>query len=181
MIGIIIYITIRYRFSYAISSIIALFHDIFFVFVIFSIFKFEISSIFIAAILTILGYSINGSIVAFDRLRENLKAIRGKVKSKEELNDVLNKSIHQIFKRSIFTSITTLLPVVSLIIFGTHEIFNFNIALLLGIIIGTYSSLLLATSLWYILNMKNLGKNLVSRQSWDNHEKEELKVKGVND
>lgn len=181
LIGIIIYITIRYRFSYAVSSIIALFHDIFFVFAIFSIFKLEISSIFIASILTVLGYSINGSIVAFDRLRENLKAVKGKVKSKEELNDILNKSIHQIFKRSIFTSITTLLPVISLIIFGTHEILEFNIALLGGIVIGTYSSLLLATSLWYIFSKKNVGKNLVNRPSWDNNEKEELKVKGVND
>lgn len=181
LIGIIIYITIRYRFSYAISSIIALFHDIFGVFLVFSIFKFEISSIFIAAILTILGYSINGTIVAFDRLRENLKSIKNKVKSKEELNEVLNRSIYQIFKRSIFTSITTLLPVISLIIFGTHEILNFNIVLLTGIILGTYSSLLLATSLWYVFNKKNIGKNLVNRPSWDDNEKEELKVKGVND
>lgn len=181
LIGIIIYITIRYRFSYAISSIIALLHDIFIVFLIFSIFKLEISSMFIAAILTVLGYSINGTIVAFDRLRENLKAIKNKVKTKEELDLVLNNSINQIIKRSIFTSITTLLPVLSLIVFGTSEIFNFNVALVVGIIAGTYSSLFLASSLWYILSKKNVGKNLVNRPSWSDGEKEELKVKGVND
>lgn len=181
LIGIIIYITIRYRFSYAISSIIALLHDIFIVFLVFSIFKLEISSMFIAAILTILGYSINGTIVAFDRLRENLKLVKNKVKTKEELDSVLNNSINQIIKRSIFTSITTLLPVLSLIIFGTFEIFNFNVALVVGIIAGTYSSLFLASSLWYILSKKNVGKNLVNRPSWSDGEKEELKVKGVND
>lgn len=181
LIGIILYITIRYRFSYAISSIIALLHDLFIIFLIFSVFKLEVSSMFIAALLTILGYSINGTIVVFDRLRENLKNARNTAKTKEELIEVVNRSINQIIKRSIYSSITTLLPVISLIIFGTAEIMNFNIALLAGVIAGTYSSLFLATSIWYILNVKNVGKNLVNRTSWDIKEKEELKIKGVND
>ena len=181
LIGIVLYITIRYRFSYALSSIIALAHDLFILFLIFSIFKLEISSMFIASLLTILGYSINGTIVVFDRLRENLKQVKNTVKTKEALNEILNTSINQIIKRSIYSSITTLLPVICLMILGTSEIMNFNIALLAGVIAGTYSSLFLATSLWYIFNLRNIGKDLVRRTSWDIKEKEELKVKGVND
>lgn len=181
LIGIIIYITIRYRFSYAISAIIALFHDIFVVFLVFSIFKLEITSIFVAAVLAVLGYSINGTIVAFDRIRENLNMTKGKVKSKEELENVINLSVSQMFKRSMFTSITTLLPVLSLVIFGTSEIINFNIALLVGISMGTYSSLFIATSLWYVFNKKNIGKNIVNRIGWDSDKQNEFKVKGVND
>lgn len=177
-IGIIIYVSIRFTFNYAISGIIALLHDIFIVFMAFSLFKLEISTIFIAAILSIVGYSINDTIVTFDRIRKTIKfRYNGNIKNKEELYDSVNTSLRETLTRTIITTITTLLPVVSLILFGSHEIINFNIALLIGLIAGTLSSIFLSTSLWYIISKRNIGK---PKKKWLDDDKEELKVKGIN-
>lgn len=156
---IIIYISIRFKFSFAISAIIALIHDVFIVIALFSIFKLEINSIFIAAILSIIGYSINDTIVTFDRIRENLKdKEKGKIPSKEELYNVVNLSLNQTIIRSIITTITTLTPVIALIVLGSHEIVNFNIALLIGLVAGVYSSLFIASQLWLMIEKRSAGK-----------------------
>ncbi len=156
-IAIIIYISIRFKFSYAISSILALIHDVLFVIILFSILKIEVNVIFIAAILTIVGYSINNTIVVFDRIRENMRLYKNKI-TKDELKYVVNKSITETFKRAIYTTITTLIPVVCLIILGSKGILPFNIALIFGLIAGCYSSILLAGQIWYLIEKKNCKK-----------------------
>ena len=156
MIGIIIYVSIRFKFNYAISGLIALFHDAFIMVAFFSITGLEISNLFIAALLSIIGYSINDTIVAFDKIRENLKG--KKIKTKDDLEEVVDKGLNKTIGRSIITTITTMLPVITMIIFGSYEIFNFNIALLVGLIAGTYSSIFIASQLWYDIENKKKGK-----------------------
>ena len=157
-IAIIIYISIRFKFNFAISSILALAHDVLFVIILFSLLKIEVNVIFIAAILTIIGYSINNTIVVFDRIRENLNNRHGKP-SEEGLKEIVNKSINETFTRSIYTSITTLIPVLCLIKLGSKGILPFNIALIFGLIAGCYSSILLAGQIWYSLERLALKKN----------------------
>lgn len=178
-IGIIIYITCRFQFSYAISGIVALVHDVFFIVALFSLLRLEVSSIFIAAILSIIGYSINDTIVTFDRIREYITNKKNKIKSEEELNDIINSGLKDTIGRSIVTTFTTIIPVVCLIIFGSHEINNFNIALLFGLISGTYSSVFIACQLWGILFKTNIGKDL-SKKWYDDDEPEEKLIKGIN-
>lgn len=157
VIAIIIYISIRFKFSYAISSILALTHDVLFVIILFSLFKIEVNVIFIAAILTIVGYSINNTIVVFDRIRENMSSFKKKI-TEAELKDVVNRSISDTLNRAIYTTLTTLIPVVCLILLGSKGILPFNIALIFGLIAGTYSSVLLAGQIWYLLERKNCKK-----------------------
>ena len=153
-VAIIIYISFRFKFSYAIASILALAHDVLFVIILFVLFKIEVNVIFIAAILTIVGYSINNTIVVFDRLRENMAPFKKKLTS-SELKEVVNKSISETFNRAIYTTITTLIPVICLILLGSKGILPFNIALIFGLIAGTYSSILLAGQIWYMVEKKN--------------------------
>lgn len=153
-VAIIIYISFRFKFSYAISSILALAHDVLFVIILFALFKIEVNVIFIAAILTIVGYSINNTIVVFDRIRENMAPFKKKL-TKNELKEVINKSISETFNRAIYTTITTLIPVICLILLGSKGILPFNIALIFGLIAGTYSSILLAGQIWYMVEKKN--------------------------
>lgn len=177
-IAIVIYISIRYKFSYAIGAIIALLHDVFVIVAVFSIFGLEVSSIFIAAILSIIGYSINDTIVLFDRIKENI-SVKNKnmIKNKEELQTIVNISLRQTLTRSVITTVTTLIPVVCLILMGSHEIIYFNIAMLIGLIAGSYSSICIASQLWYQIEKRWVGKP--KKRKWYD-EPEELKVKGVN-
>lgn len=181
-IGMIVYITIRFKFSYGVSAIIALIHDSLMVLIIFSLLKFEVNSMFIAAILSIIGYSINNTIVIFDRIRENkTKLYKDKVKNVDELKEIVNVSLRQTLSRCIITTVTTLLPVISLIVLGSHEIFNFNIALLIGLVVGTFSSLFISSQIWMSIEKKNIGRDPNKHWYDDNKkEKEELKVKGIN-
>lgn len=180
--GIIIYTSIRFSFHYAIGAIIALLHDVLIIVALFSIFKFEISSIFIAAILSIIGYSINDTIVTFDRIRENvLKKHDNKLSKFDDLKDVVNSSLRETLTRSIITTVTTMIPVVSLIMLGSYEIINFNIALFFGLISGVYSSIFIASQIWLDIEKRHLGKAMKKR--WyeiDDDEVSEVKIKGIN-
>lgn len=182
-IAIIIYISIRFTMKFAITGVIALFHDVFIIFALFSLFQIEVSSIFVAAILSIIGYSINDTIVTFDRIRENMKQkYHNKLKSKEELYDVVNQSLRETFNRSLMTTFTTMIPIVSLILLGSHDIMTFNLALLFGIGVGVYSSIFIASQLWVELNKNHIKE--VSKKKWyeeDHKEPEELTIKGIND
>ncbi len=176
MLGIIIYISLRFKFSYAVASVVALVHDVFIIFALFSIFNLEVSVMFIAAILAIIGYSINDTIVCFDRIRENI----GKEKiTKDNLKDICNKSIRETFTRTIYTSITTLLPVIALIFLGSSGILTFNLAMLFGLISGTYSSLFIATVLFIELEKRSLSKPKKKKRIYTD-EFDEKKIKGVN-
>lgn len=141
-IAIVGYISFRFKFQYAITAIVALLHDTLIVIGLFSIFRFEINTPFIAAILTIIGYSINDTIVIFDRIRENVKFMR-----KMPFEDICNKAIRDTLPRSINTSLTTLLTVLAILLFGGASIKVFMIALLFGVITGTYSSIFVAAPL----------------------------------
>lgn len=176
--GMIIYISLRFKFSYAISAIVALLHDVFLMVAVFSIFQLEVSSIFIAAILSIIGYSVNDTIVAFDRIRETLSKKEQKKLTSEDLKEVINTSLQSTLSRSLITSITTIIPVIALIILGSYEIINFNIALLIGLVVGSYSSICIASQLWYILEKKQIGKP--PKKKWYEDEIEERKIKGIN-
>ena len=177
-IGIIIYISIRFRFNYAISGIVALLHDILLTVLFFTTFKIEINSIFIAAILTIIGYSINDTIVTFDIIREGYKnKYKGNITKEEDLDDLVNNSIRRTLSRTILTTITTIIPVIILLIFGSKEIITFNIALLVGFILGTYSSIFISNILWLKLEKRRISK---PKEKDDDDEIQELKVRGIN-
>ncbi len=149
-IGMVLYVTFRFELFFALTAIIALLHDVFFMLVIFSITRIEFDVTIIAAILTIIGYSINNTIVVFDRIRENIRARNRLVKSLKELAKIINDSLIQTFMRSINTSTTTLIAVLAFLILGAQSIFGFAIALVVGLIAGTYSSLFLASQLWLV-------------------------------
>jgi preprotein translocase SecF subunit len=152
-VGMLLYITMRFEFKFAMAAILALLHDAFIIIALFSIFMIEVNSPFIAAVLTIIGYSINDTIVIFDRIRENLKLNR-----KKSTVEVVNVSINENLIRSINTSLTTLVVLVSLFIafnyfVGGMDLKVFALALLIGVISGTYSSIFIASPLWLSLRM----------------------------
>ena len=140
IIGIVIYISWRFELQYAIAAIIALIHDVLVTMGAFSIFDKEFTLVIVAAFLTIIGYSLNDTIVVFDRIRENLRR-----KGKFSTIDIINASINQTLSRTLLTSGTTLLVVVALFFFGGEIIHDFSFALLVGIFIGTYSSIFIAS------------------------------------
>lgn len=156
-IGIIIYLTIRFEFLYGAAAIVALLHDAFFIVTVFSIMQIEVNLPFIAAILTIIGYSINDTIVIFDRIRENLRNEK-KVKSFDDLARVVNKSLVETLTRSINTVLTVVIAAAALLIFGGESIRTFSFALLVGLIAGTYSSIFIAAQLWLVWKSKRLQK-----------------------
>ena len=175
-----LYISMRFTFTYAVGALVALFHDVFMMVGLFSIFRLEVTSIFIAAILAIVGYSINDTIVTFDRIRENLdKKYHGKLKNKEQYIELVNESLRETFGRSLITTITTLIPVVILILFGSHDILNFNIALLFGLVLGVYSSLFIASQLWLDLDYHH-SKKEKKKPKKEVKEDEEILIKGIN-
>jgi SecD/SecF fusion protein len=128
--------------------------------VVFSIFQLEVDLTFIAAILTIIGYSINDSIVTFDRNRELYKQ-KKRVRDIKDLEEIVNSSIRQTIGRSINTVLTVLFPVIALLIFGSESLRNFSLALLIGLVVGTYSSIFVASQIWLMLENRRLkkGKN----------------------
>ncbi|MEW6425777.1 MAG: protein translocase subunit SecF [Bacillota bacterium] len=140
----VIYITIRFEFKQGIAAIIALIHDTLVVTGIFSIFQLEVDSAFIAAILTIIGYSINDTIIIFDRIRENM---RSRAKG-ESLEDLVNKSLWQTLTRSVNTVLAVLFVLVALYFLGGSTIRNFVLAMLIGVVSGAYSSVCNASPLW---------------------------------
>ncbi|GGA41951.1 hypothetical protein GCM10010917_29040 [Paenibacillus physcomitrellae] len=153
--GIIIYVTIRFEWRFAIAAIVALLHDAFMVIAIFSIFRLEVNLTFIIALLTIVGYSINDTVVIFDRVRENMRF--AKVKTRQDLHAVVNKSISQTMTRSINTVFTVFIASVALLIFGSEAIRMFSLAMVIGLLFGAYSSIFIASPLWFLLKGKNVN------------------------
>ena len=144
-----VYISIRFDLFSGLSAVIALSHDVLMMLSVYAIFQLPINSTFIAAVLTILGYSINATIVVFDRVRENSKLIR-----KEAFASVVNKSIWQTMMRSINTSVTTLLTLICLYILGVTSIKQFAFPLIVGVVCGTFSSVFVAGQFWVIFKGK---------------------------
>lgn len=156
----VIYIGIRFQFNFGFAAIIALFHDVLFVLGVFALCGFDMSASIIAALLSIVGYSINDTIVVFDRIREDMR----RRKSGQTLGQVFNLAINSTISRTIITSLTTLLAAVSLYVFGGIAIRDFSFAIILGTIVGTYSSVFVASPLVLdYFHMKNDNTNVFSR------------------
>lgn len=158
-IGIIIYITIRFEYRFAIAAVAALLHDVVMMVGFFSLFQIEIDTTFIVALLTIVGYSINDTIVTFDRIRENMK--RMKLKTIEDLEELVNASIRQTLVRSINTVLTVLIASTALMIFGGEGIRIFSLALTVGLVFGVYSSIFIASQLWLFWKEQDFKKKKV--------------------
>lgn len=146
------YITFRFEFKFAIAAIIALIIDVLVVLSYFSLFQMEMDSSFVAALLTVVGYSVNGTIVIFDRIRENLKIHR----RSESLGEMVDNSIWQCMTRTIYTVATSLFAIVSIFLFGGETIHNFSFAMLVGFASGAYTSIFLAGPMWMFLKNKKI-------------------------
>ncbi|MBQ6806030.1 MAG: protein translocase subunit SecF, partial [Lachnospiraceae bacterium] len=152
-----IYIWFRFKdVRFGSSAVMALLHDVLVVLAFYAIVRVPVGNTFIACMLTIVGYSINATIVIFDRIRENMKEMT----RKEELDEVVNKSITQTISRSVFTSLTTFFMVAALQVFGVSSIKEFALPLIAGIICGTYSSICLASAFWYLMRKKIAKKEM---------------------
>ncbi len=149
-----IYIIFRFEVFYGISSIVALLHDVLILLSIYAIFRIPVNSSFIAAVLTVVGYSINDTIVVFDRVRENVIKM-----DKASFFEIANTSLKQTISRSINTSLTTLLVIGSLYFFGVESIKDFALPLMAGVLVGTYSSIFVASPVWALLKKAQKKRN----------------------
>ena len=179
LLGIILYISVRFKFSYAVGGVVSLFHDVLFIFALFIIFRLQISTMFIAAILAIIGYSINDTIVTFDRIREELANVSEKKMTKETVWKVTNRAVCETFIRTLHTFLSTLIPIVILIFLGSKEILTFNLAMLFGFIAGAYSSIYIAAVIFAAIEAKNIGKPKKTKVIYTD-EYEEKQIKGIN-
>jgi len=155
-IGIMIYVAIRFEWRFAVAAVVSLFHDAFVVISVFSIFRLEVDLTFITAVLTIVGFSINDTIVIFDRIRENLRF--AKKSSKADLREVVNHSLSQTMTRSLNTTFTVFVASLCLFIFGGESIRMFSLAMVIGTLFGAYSSIFIAAPLWLTLKGKQVNK-----------------------
>ena len=174
-IGIIIYVSLRFEWRMGLSSVLALLHDVFIIIAIFSLFRIEVDLTFIAAVLTIVGYSINDTIVTFDRVRENLHKVKV-ITHTNQIDDIVNRSIRQTMTRSINTVLTVVVVVVAILILGAPTIFNFSLALLIGLLSGVFSSIFIAVPLWGMFKKRQFKKTknnklVVHKEKKSNDEK----------
>jgi preprotein translocase SecF subunit len=153
-VGMLLYITVRFEIVFGITAIIALLHDVLILLSVYAVFQVPVNSAFIAAVLTVVGYSINDTIVVFDRIRENVK-----FEKRPDYFEVANRSLSQTITRSINTSITTLLVIGSLYIFGVDAIKELAFPLLAGVLAGTYSSIFIASPLWAMWKTSRADKS----------------------
>lgn len=155
--GLIIFVSFRFELPMAVSAVIALLFAAFIIIPFFSLTRMEVDLNFIAALLTVVGYAINDTIVTFDRMRENMQK-RKKIKTNEEIIEIANVSLRQTLGRSVNTVLMVVLSVVALILFGSESILSFSVALTVGLLVGTYSSVFIATPLWVEWKQKELKK-----------------------
>ena len=146
---ILVYVSWRFRLRYAIGAIVAIIHDVVIALGVFALFHIEINIPSIAAFLTIIGYSLNDTIVIFDRIRENLK-----LDSRASIREIINRSVTQSLSRTLNTSFTTFIPVIILFLFGGSVLRGFSVALLIGVIVGTYSSMYVANPILYAWSLR---------------------------
>ena len=155
------YIWIRFEWQFSLAAIVALIHDVIITVGIFSILSYEVNLSIVAAVLTIVGYSINDTVVIFDRIRENLKKY-----SKISISDISNSSTNETLSRTLITSVTTLLALFSIYIFGGAILKGFSFAMIIGVIVGTYSSIFVATP---ILNYTNVNQKTILKDKIENN------------
>ena len=155
------YIWVRFEWQFSLAAIVALIHDVIITVGIFSILSYEVNLSIVAAVLTIVGYSMNDTVVIFDRIRENLKKY-----SKISISDISNTSTNETLSRTLITSVTTLLALFSIYIFGGAILKGFSFAMIIGVIVGTYSSIFVATP---ILNYTNVNQKTVLKEDTENN------------
>jgi preprotein translocase subunit SecF len=154
LLGIILYIAWRFDLKFGIGAIVATIHDCLAMFAVFYLFNKEVNLLFITAVLTIAGYSLTDTVVVFDRIRENLhKNLKGAMQT------IFNKSINEVLSRTIVTSFTVFLAAASLFLFGGEVIHDFSFALLIGVLVGTYSSVFVASPIVVLLENRALAKH----------------------
>ena len=178
------YITLRYEWDYAIGCLVALFHDVFMVLSFFIIFRMEVNTELVSVLLTIIGYSINNSIIIFDRIRENMEGRKNASMKREDYNRVVNESLDQTIKMSVYGSLTTLFPVIFLVFIGSNAIITFNVAMLVGLIAGTFSSIFIAPSVWRFFRIHHKAKDKVKKapkkKKQYREQLDEYTIKGIN-
>jgi preprotein translocase subunit SecF len=153
IIGIIIYVAFRFQFKFGVAAAIATLHDVLAVLGIFCLLRWEINLLIITALLTLAGYSLTDTVVVFDRIRENIKKNR-----REPLSKVVNASINEVLSRTIITSLTVVLVLIPLVLFGGDVLHDFSLALLMGVIVGTYSSVFVASPILVVWHVKAGGQ-----------------------
>ncbi|MDC7221904.1 MAG: protein translocase subunit SecF [Spirochaetales bacterium] len=172
------YIWVRFQLNYAVSAIVAILHDVLFLVGFIGLFRLEVSTATVAAVLTIIGYSLNDTIVIFDRIRENSRIIKD-----ASFEEVANTSINQSLSRTLITSITTLIAVVSIYIFATGTIRLFALNLIVGVLVGTYSSIFIASTVligWHNGSVKKVSKKMhAGPKAVHSETKEKKKVETV--
>lgn len=159
---IMLYVMIRFEWRFAVSANVAILYDCFVVVAMFSIFRLEVDLPFIAAVLTTLGYSINDKIVIFDRIRENLRF--NSAKNQKQLTEIVNASIWQTMARNLYTVLTVMIVTVFIFLFGSESIRLFSLAILIGLISGAYSTLCIASPLWFDFKKKEKKKPAAAKQ-----------------
>lgn len=180
-IGIMIYISIRFKWDYAISGIIALIHDLLIMLAFCAILRLEVNTEIIAVLLTIIGYSINNSIVVFDRIRDNVKASKHEVMTKEKYQEIVNDALQKTATRSILSTLTTMLPVICLLAMGSGAIATFCLMLFIGLLFGAGSSLFIAAQLWYQIRIHHKPKKKAHKKAKKKEDLEEMIIPGMND
>lgn len=165
LMGILIYVALRFEYRFSLGSVIALIHDVIITIGFFALFGIEFDLTVLAAVLAVIGYSLNDTIVVFDRIRENFRKMR-----KADAQDVINTSINQTLSRTIMTGVTTLLVLFALFFLGGEVIHSFSIALIVGIIVGTYSSIYVASAALLMLNVSKADLMPVQRDDTDLNE-----------
>lgn len=178
--GVLIYVSVRFKWDYALSGIVALIHDVFIILAFCAILRMEINTDIIAVMLAIIGYSINNSIVVFDRIRDNVRLHKHEKLTPELYKTIVNDALQSTFTRSILSTFTTLLPVVCLLLMGSAAITSFNLTLCVGLLAGAGSSVFIAAQLWYYIRIHSKPKKKKAKRKKVD-EIEELIVPGVND
>jgi preprotein translocase subunit SecF len=158
IIAIIIYIAIRFEFKFGVAAAVATIHDVFAVLAIFYVLNKEINLLIVTALLTLAGYSLTDTVVVFDRIRENLKRAK-----REGLGILVNNSINEVLSRTIITSLTVVLVLVPLVLFGGEVLHDFSLALLIGVIVGTYSSVFVASPILVVWHVRT-GGSLIKKK-----------------
>ncbi|MEG2487555.1 protein translocase subunit SecD [Anaerorhabdus sp.] len=178
-VAMLVYITLRFKWDYAVSCIVALLHDVGIVLAVFIIFRLEFNTELISVILAIIGYSINNSIVVFDRVREDLNNAKSSKPSPEFYRGIVNEALDNTIVRSVYSSITTILPIICLLILGSNAIFTFTFAMFVGLMAGTLSSIFIAPQIWFYIrtHMKDKPKKKKKNKK---EELDEYTIKGIN-
>jgi SecD/SecF fusion protein len=176
------YIAFRFELDYAVGMIVALVHDVLMVLAVFSIFRLEVNTELVSVILAIIGYSADDTIVIFDRIRENINAWTKPHISHKDYRFLVNDSLRTVAQRSLYNTVTTLIPIVFLLALGSGAIFTFNFAMLVGLISGAYSSIFIAAQFWYFMriNKKNVSKKKVVKAR-RKEDLDEMTIIGIND